>query len=63
MGEKTLIIEGYQPTVRVQDGYQPKASVQNIQNVTGQNHPKSTPIVVNIVPPKGGTGEVKSNKK
>jgi len=56
MNEKTLLIEGYQPTVKVQDGYQPKASEQNTS--------VATPIAkLNIIPPKGGTGEVKSNKK
>jgi len=56
MNEKKVIIKGYQP-VMGQEGYQPEASVQKV--IRG-NTKVSTPIVmVNIKPPKGGTGEVK----
>jgi len=56
MNEKTVIVEGYQPAVRGQDGYQPTASAQN---GNGQNPSASAPVaMVNVIPPQGGTGEV-----
>ena len=49
MSEKVLI-KGYQPTVPAQAG-------------KGQHPPVSTPAaMVNVVPPKGGTGEVTIKK-
>jgi len=67
MNEKKLLIEGYQPVVKVQDGYQPVTEIQkgyqpnaSVQKVIRGNTNVSTPVVmVNITPPKGGTGEVK----
>ena len=51
MSEKVLI-KGYQPVVRLPNGYQPM-SVQ-----TGKKqHPELT-----VKPPKGGTGEVTKKK-
>ena len=56
MSEETIIIKGYQPVFRAQDGYQPTASAQNGK---GQPPSGSTPVaMVNIIPPQGGTGEV-----
>ena len=58
MSEKTRSIEGYQPVLI--KGYQPKAPAQTGK---GQNPTASTPVVpVNIIPPKGGTGEVSRKK-
>ena len=52
MSEKVLI-KGYQPVAWGQEGYQPTASVQ-----TG----KKQQTLVNVKPPKGGTGEVTIKK-
>jgi len=57
MCDKNVLIKGYQPVVRVQNGYQPVALLQ--KNIVA-NTTVSTPLAtVNITPPKGGTGEVR----
>ena len=56
MSEKTLIIEGYQPSITVKNGYQPEAGIQKGK---GQSAPLSIPVaMVKVTPPKGGTGEI-----
>ena len=61
MSEKRVIIEGYQPIHRVQDGYQPVAGVPK---ATWQNIPGAPPVVnLKVTPPKGGSGETTLKKE
>ena len=60
MSEKTVIIKGYQPVAWGQEGYQPTASAQK-----NKGQPPSalgSVVIVNVKPPKGGTGEVTIKK-
>jgi len=52
MNQKVLI-KGYQPDVKLQEGYQPLASVQTNKKQHAE---------LNVKPPKGGTGEVTIKK-
>ena len=51
MDEKTLIIKGYQPTAGVQKGKEQGGFVS------------ANPVMANLTPPKGGTGEITLKKK
>jgi hypothetical protein len=50
MADEKLIIEGYQPTA---DGYQPTANARQ----TGQSASANPAAEMQVVPPRGGTGE------
>jgi len=55
MSKEKVIIEGYQPIFRDQDGYQP---ILDPSKATGQNIPITPPVAkLNVTPPKGGSGE------
>jgi len=58
MCDKNVLIKGYQPggRRRLQEGYQPVKTVQTGKGTIDVSTPVTT---IKIIPPKGGTGEVK----